>query len=103
MVVLDLLQPDMLLLPHSLAQVGAVLLALDLLHLGLLLPLQSSSCIGPALLVLDPLQLDLLLLPHSLAQADFAVVAPDLSRFEFTLMALDPLQLELTSLMHSSS
>ena len=103
LVVLDFLQPDMLLLPRSLAQVGAASLALDLLHLGLLLPLQSFSCFGPALLVLDPLQLDMLLLPQSLAKSDFAAAAPDLSRFEFPLLALDPLSLELLLLLHSLS
>ena len=85
----------MLLLPRSLAQVGAVLLTLDLLHLDLLFVLQSLSYLGSALIALDSLQLDMLLLPHSLAQSNFAALAPDLSRSEFTLLALNPLQLEL--------
>ena len=80
----------MLLLLRSLAQVGAVLVALDLLQLELLLLLHSPSCLELTLAVLDSLQLDTLLLPHSLAQSDFAAPAPDLSRFELPLLALDP-------------
>ena len=95
--------PDFALFIFRFAGLGSPLLALDLVSLGLSLPVQSVGCLEPSILVLDLLHLGFAFSVRSLVQVGFSFPALTRSTFESPFLLLDFLRLEPSSLMRSPS